>query len=264
MLVLRLVAIGFLATMIVLPLAAVFRDGLSDGLAGFWSDVTQPMALAAIKLTLLTAIVMTAVNGVMGTLTAIALVRYEFPGRSLVNALVDLPFAIPTLVTGVMLVILYGPQAALGSWLAERWGLQIIFAPPGIVLALLFISLPFVVRSVQPVLMALELDQEEAAYTMGASPWRTFLKVLLPTLAPAIATGCLLAFARALGEFGSIVIVAGNFPFRSQTAPVYVLTQIESDHQRAASSVSIVLLLIAFGLMVMVDLAGRRGGQRRA
>jgi sulfate transport system permease protein len=254
---------GYLVVMIVLPLAAVFHDGLSDGLAGFLHDVRQPMALSAIWLTLWTAAIMTLINAIMGTLTAFALVRYEFHGRSVVSALVDLPFAVPTLVTGVMLVILYGPQAALGSWLSRHWGLDVIFAPPGIVLALLFISLPFVVRAVQPVLMAIEADQEEASLTLGASPWQTFHRVLLPALLPAIASGSLLAFARALGEFGAIVIVAGNFPFRSQTAPVYVLTQIESDQQRAASSVSIVLLLLAFTLVVLVDAAGRRWGARR-
>lgn len=261
---LRAAAVSYLLLIVVLPLAAVIQDGLSGGLGGFWRDVSEPMAWAAIRLTLWTAALMTAVNAVMGTLTAIALVRYDFPGRTVVNGLVDLPFAIPTLVTGVMLVILYGPQGALGGWLDRQWGLDVIFAPPGIVLALLFISLPFVTRSVQPVLMTLEADQEQAAATLGASPWQVFRKVLLPTLTPAIATGSLLAFARALGEFGSIVIVAGNVPFRSQTAPVYILTQIESDQQRAASAVSIVLLAIAFTLMLGVDLAQRRREAERA
>lgn len=261
---LRALALGYVLLFIALPIAAVVADGFSDGLAGLLQDVTRPVAWAAIRLTLWTAALMTAINAVMGTLTALALVRYSFPGRSVVNAMVDLPFAIPTLVTGVMLVILYGPQGALGGWLKSSWGVDVIFAPPGIVLALLFISMPFVVRSVQPVLMALELDQEQAAHTLGASPWQSFRRVLLPALAPAIATGSMLAFARALGEFGSIVVVAGNFPFRSQTAPVYILTQIESDHQRAASAVSIVLLAIAFSLMLVVDLVQRRREAGRA
>jgi sulfate transport system permease protein len=262
--VLRATAVGYLTLAVVLPLAAVVHDGLAGGMAGFVQDVTTPMAWSALRLTLWTAALMTGINAVMGTLTAFALVRYEFPGRSAVNALVDVPFAIPTLVTGVMLVILYGPQGTLGGWLHREWGIDVIFAPPGIVLALLFVSLPFVTRSVQPVLMTLDRDQEEAAATLGSGPWRTFTKVLLPTLAPSIATGSLLAFARALGEFGSIVIVAGNFPFRSQTAPVYVLTQIESDQQHAASAVSIVLLAIAFTLMIAVDLAQRRSGAGNA
>lgn len=259
---LRALAVTYLAVMLILPLAAVVNDGLRDGLSGVWTDIARPAAWASIKLTLWTAAVMTVVNTVMGVLMAYVLVRYQFPGRSLVNALIDIPFAIPTLVTGVMLVILYGPQAVLGSWLKQQFGWDIIFAPPGIILALLFVSFPFVVRSLQPVLMGIELDQEEAAYTLGASPWRTFHRVLLPQILPAVITGSLLSFARALGEFGSIIVVAGNFPLRSQTAAVYVLSQIESENQRGASAMSVVLLAIAFCLVIIVDLA-QRGQERR-
>lgn len=255
---LRALAVSYLAVMLLLPLAAVAQDGLSGGLAGLWRDISRPAAWSALKLTLWTAAVMTLINTVMGTLTAYVLVRYRFPGRSLANALIDIPFAIPTLVTGVMLVILYGPQGALGGWLKQEWGWEIIFAPPGIILALLFVSFPFVVRSLQPVLMAIELDQEEAAYTLGASSWTTFRRVLLPAILPAIITGALLSFARALGEFGSVVVVAGNFPMRSQTAAVYVLSQIESDNQRGASAMSVVMLAIAFSLIVIVDGVQRR------
>ncbi len=259
---LRVAAITYLGLMLILPLAAVVRDGLSGGLGGMWLDISRPAAWAAIKLTLWTAGLMTILNTVMGTLMAYVLVRYRFPGRSLVNAIIDIPFAIPTVVTGVMLVILYGPQGALGSWLKNTTGWDIIFAPPGIILALLFVSFPFVVRSLQPVLMEVDIDQEEAAYTRGASAWLTFQRVLLPAILPALITGSILSFARALGEFGSIVIVAGNFPLRSQTAAVYVLSQIESSNQRAASAMSIVLLGIAFCLVVLVDLIQRRQEQR--
>ncbi len=259
---LRAVAITYLAVMLILPLAAVVHDGLRDGLSGVWADVARPAAWAAIKLTLWTAAVMTIINTVMGILMAYVLVRYQFPGRSLVNAVIDIPFAIPTLVTGVMLVILYGPQAVLGSLVKQQLGWDIIFAPPGIILALLFVSFPFVVRSLQPVLMGIELDQEEAAYTLGASPWHTFRRVLLPQILPAVISGALLSFARALGEFGSIIVVAGNFPLRSQTAAVYVLSQIESENQRGASAMSVILLAIAFCLVVIVDLA-QRGQERR-
>ncbi|MGB8645905.1 MAG: sulfate ABC transporter permease subunit CysT [Anaerolineae bacterium] len=259
---LRAAAVSYLGLMLILPLAAVLNDGLSGGLGGLWVDISRPAAWAAIKLTLWTAGVMTLINTVMGTLMAYVLVRYPFPGRSLVNAIIDIPFAIPTVVTGVMLVILYGPQGALGGWLKNSLGWNIIFAPPGIILALLFVSFPFVVRSLQPVLMQVEVDQEEAAYTLGASPWRTFRRVLLPAILPALITGSILSFARALGEFGSIVIVAGNFPLRSQTAAVYVLTQIESENQRSASAMSIVLLAIAFCLVVAVDIVQRRQEER--
>ncbi len=250
--------------MLILPLAAVVNDGLRGGLLGLWADISRPAAWAAIKLTLWTAGVMTLINTVMGTLMAYVLVRYDFRGRSFVNAIIDIPFAIPTLVTGVMLVILYGPQAAVGSFLKNQLGWDIIFAPPGIILALLFVSFPFVVRSIQPVLMEIEIDQEEAAYTLGASAWMTFRRVLLPAILPALVTGALLSFARALGEFGSIIVVAGNFPLRSQTAAVYVLSQIESDNQSAASAMSVALLAIAFCLVVIVDLVQRRQERRGA
>ncbi len=259
---LRAAAVTYLGLMLILPLAAVVNDGLSGGIGGLWADISRPAAWAAIKLTLWTAGVMTIINTLMGTLTAYVLVRYSFPGRSLINAIIDLPFAIPTVVTGVMLVILYGPQGALGSFLKQELGWDIIFAPPGIILALLFVSFPFVVRTLQPVLMEVDLDQEEAAYTMGASPLLTFRKVLLPAIMPALITGSILGFARALGEFGAIVIVAGNFPLRSQTAAVYVLSQIESENQRAASGMSVVLLGIAFCLVVIVDLVQRRREER--
>lgn len=261
---LRVVALLYLSVMLVLPLAAVISDGLSGGLTGLWQDISRPTAWAALQLTLWTAAVMTVINTVMGVLTAYVLVRYSFPGRSFFNALIDIPFAIPTLVAGLMLVVLYGPQTALGSFLKNNLGWNIIFAPPGIILALLFVSFPFVVRTLQPVLMEIDLDQEDAAHTMGASGWRTFRRVLLPAILPAVITGALLSFARALGEFGSIIVVAGNFPMRSQTAAVYVLSQIESDNQRSASAVSVVLLGIAFTLVFVVDLVQRQQERRNA
>jgi sulfate transport system permease protein len=258
---LRATAIGYLLLMIAVPLAAVLANGLADGPAAFWADVTSPVALSALRLTLFAALVMAAINLVMGTLTAYVLVRYRFPGRALLNGLVDMPFAIPTLVTGVMLVVLYGPQRTLGAWLQAN-GVQVIFATPGIVLALLFVTYPFVIRAVQPVLMEAEIKQEEAAFTLGASKWQTFWHVLLPTILPAVITGCLLSFARALGEFGSIVIVAGNIPNLTLTAPVYIFGQIESQNPRGASAMSTVLLALSFALMLTVDwLQSRRGAR---
>jgi sulfate transport system permease protein len=260
---LRVTAALYLGLMIVLPLASVFATGFGMGLAGFWAEVTRPVALSAIRLTLVAALVMTLINAVMGTATAYVLVRYRFPGRKLLNALVDIPFAVPTLVTGVMLVVLYGPQRATGAWLAAN-GLQIIFAPPGIVLALLFVCYPFVIRTVQPVLIELERGQEEAAFTMGASKWRTFTSVVLPSILPAVTTGSLLAFARALGEFGSIVIVAGNIPNKTLTASVYVYGQVEGENARGASAVSVVLLALSFTLMLTVDWIQERREGRHA
>jgi sulfate/thiosulfate transport system permease protein len=253
----RVVAITYLAFIIALPLSAIFKRGLEDGLAPFWAEITSPIAFAALKLTLGTAVATTVVNAIMGTLTAYVLVRYEFPARGLLNGLVDVPFAIPTLVTGVMLVVLYGPQGTVGAWL-EGHGLQVIFAPPGIVLALLLVTYPFVIRTVQPVLMEMRRDQEEAAYTIGASKWVTFYRIVLPAIAPAIVTGALLTFARAIGEFGSIVIVAGNIPGRTLTAPVHVYGQIESQNVRGASAMSVLLLVLSFSLMIFVDWIQRK------
>ena len=167
----RAAAFSYLTILLIIPLVVILRDGLSEGLFGLFQEISRPVAWSALKLTFWTSAVMVAINTIMGTLTAYVLVRYEFPGRSWINAIVDLPLAIPTLVTGVMLVVLYGPQQALGGWFKEVLGFQIIFAPPGIVLALLFITFPFVVRAVQPVLLELDRAQEDAAATLGANSW---------------------------------------------------------------------------------------------
>jgi len=249
----RYTAIVYLAIMLILPLAALVAESFREGLFAFFENLTRPAAWHALKLTLIMASAMALVNAVMGTLTAYILTRYSFPGRSLLNSLVDIPFAIPTLVTGVMLVVLYGPMGGLGNWLKEMFDFQIVFAPPGILLALLFVGLPYVVRSVQPVLLEVDFDQEEAARTMGASSWTTFRRVLLPALRPAILGGTLLSFARALGEFGSIIVVAGNIPMRSQTASVYIMGEIESANSVGASAMSVVLMGLSFSLILVVD-----------
>jgi sulfate transport system permease protein len=248
--------------MLIIPLAVILQDGLREGLSGLWQQATTPIAWSALKLTLWTSAVMTVINTVMGTLAAYVLVRYDFPGKSLLNSVIDVPLAIPTLVTGVMLVVLFGPQQALGAWLKDEWGFSIIFAPPGIILALLFITFPFVVRAVQPVLMDLDRTQEDAAATLGAQGWTIFRRVTLPPLILPLASGALLSFARAIGEFGAIVIVAGNIPLYSQTAAVYVLGEVESENRLGASAVSIVMVAIAFSLILVVGWLQRRS--RRA
>jgi sulfate transport system permease protein len=254
----RAIALTYLTLLLIIPLAVIVQDGLRGGVSGLWRALSQPVPSSALWLSLWTAALMAAINAVMGTLTAWVLVRYRFPGKRLLNAIVDLPFAIPTLVTGVMMVVLYGPQRALGGWLDQNLGIKIIFAPPGIILALLFVTFPFVTRSVQPVLEALDRDQEEAAATIGASSWLTFRRVVLPALVMPLTTGSLLSFARAIGEFGAIVVVAGNIPLKSQTAAVYVFGEVESENQRAASAMSVVMLAIAFGLVVLVDFLQRK------
>lgn len=255
----RAMALSYLAVVLVIPLLVILRDGFSAGIGEMWRQVSQPAAASALWLTLWTAAIMTVVNTLMGGLTAYVIVRYEFPGKSLLNGLIDLPLAIPTLVTGVMLVVLFGPQEALGGWLKETLGWKIIFAPPGIILALLFVTFPFVVRAVQPVLMSLDKTQEDAAATLGANAWVIFRRITLPPLVLPLVSGALLSFGRAIGEFGSIVIVAGNIPFYSQTAAVYVLGEVESENRLGASAVSIVMIAISFGLMMVVDFLQRRG-----
>src|SRR6185436_6609941 len=179
----RAVAFTYLAAMLIIPLAVIVVDGLQDGVGGMVRAISQPVARHALLLSLWTAAIMASVNAVMGTLTAYVLVRYRFPGKALLNAVVDVPFAIPTLVTGVMLVVLYGPQRALGAWLDQTLGMKIVFAPPGIILALLFVTFPFVVRTVQPVLESMDREQEAAAATIGAGAWTTFRRIVLPALA---------------------------------------------------------------------------------
>jgi len=249
--------------MVLIPLLVILQDGFREGLSGFIHQISLPIAKHAILLTLWTSTVMTVINAVMGLATAFVLVRYEFPGKSLLNAIIDLPLAIPSLVTGVMLVILFGPQEALGRFLTEKIGLQVIFAPPGIVIALLFITFPFVVRAIQPVLLDLDRAQERAAATLGASSWTIFRKVIFPALALPTLSGSLLSFSRAVGEFGAVVIVAGNIPLKTQTAAVYVLGAVESENRLGASAISLLLVLIAFIVMILANLLHQTWGAHR-
>ncbi len=252
-------AFTYLTVLLLIPLAIIFQDGLKGGLLVLWQSISLPIAWSALKLTLWTSAVMALINAIMGTLTAYVLVRYSFSGKVLLNAIVDLPLAIPTLVTGVMLVVLYGPQTIIGGWFKDQLGWRIIFAPPGIILALLFVNFPFVVRAVQPVLENLDRESESAAATLGADPLTIFLRVTLPALWLPIASGALLSFARAIGEFGAIVIVAGNIPLRTQTAAIYVFGEVESANQQGASTMSMVMLSLAFISISIVDWLRRRG-----
>lgn len=256
---LRTSALLYLGLMIITPLVVILVEGLRGGLESLWASLTRPAALQAVWLSLWTAGVMALINVVMGTLTAVVLARYRFPGKRLFNSLIDLPFAIPTLVTGVMLVLLYGPQTAVGSFLNQELGWRIVFAPPGIVLALTFVGYPFVIRAVQPVLEALDTRPQEAAYTLGASEWTTFRRIVLPAIFPAMVSGGLLSFARALGEFGSIVIVAGNV---SKTAAVYIYGQVENGDMAGASGVSLLMLGIALVITVVVAQVNRKAAAR--
>jgi len=211
----------YLGLFILLPVAVILTRGFSNGTTNLTDAMSSFGAWNAIRLTVILAAITAITNVVFGTLLAYVLVRIPFPGRALLSAIVDLPFAIPTLVAGVMLVALYGPSSVIGGWFNDH-GVQVIFAKPGILLALLFVTLPLVVRSVQPVLLELDLAEEEAARVLGAGGWTTFRKVVFPALRPAIAGGALLVFARSLGEFGAVVFVAGNIPNDTLTAPVFI------------------------------------------
>jgi sulfate transport system permease protein len=247
-------ATAYLSLVVLLPLAAVLAASASGGADAFWQAISGPQAFAAMRFTVLVSLAVVAVNVVAGTLIAWVLVRDEFPGKPLVNALVDLPFALPTIVAGLVLLALYGPRGPAP--------VDIGFTRAGVALALLFVTLPFVVRSVQPVLIELDREMEEAATSLGARPRTVFARVVLPNLVPAIAAGAGLAFARALGEFGSVVLISGNIPFRTEVASVFIFGQIESDNRAAAAAVSVTLLALSFALLLFVSAVATRGRRR--
>jgi sulfate/thiosulfate transport system permease protein len=256
---LRGAAIAFLLLVVALPVGTLFHAAFAEGLGPLVTALGSRTALHALWLTLWTAVVVTFFNALFGTMTAWVLVRYRFVGRALLSAVIDLPFAVPTVVSGMMLVILYGPRGAVGGWLLSH-GVKVLFQPLGILLALAFVTFPLVVRAVEPVLAEIDRDQEEAAFTLGAWPYHSFRHVVLPAIAPAVATGALLSFARALGEFGTVVLVAGNLPRRTLTAPVFVYGAIESGEPRAAAAMSALLVLVSVALILLVD---RFSGERR-
>jgi sulfate transport system permease protein len=249
---LRGTALLYLGLLVIVPLIAVLTKGFGHGTGDLRAALDHPGAMAAIKLTLIASGFAALINGVFGTLLAYVLVRFRFPGRGVLGALVDLPFAIPTLVTGVMLVALYGPNSPIGAFL-KRNGINVIFAPLGILLALMFITLPLVVRAVEPVLLELDPAEEEAARVLGANGWVTFRRIVLPAIRPAITAGILLSFARALGEFGSIVIVSGNITGKTLTAPVFIFQLISQFKPEQAAAVSAVLFGLSFILVMVTE-----------
>jgi sulfate/thiosulfate transport system permease protein len=241
---------GFLSVVVLLPLAAVATKAFDGGLGEFWHAISGREAVAALKLTVVLSLVVALTGAVTGTLVAWVLVRDEFPGKRVVTALIDLPFALPTIVAGLTLLALYGPRSPLP--------VDVSFSRIGITMALLFVTLPFVVRSVQPVLLALDPDAEEAAASLGAKPRQVFARVVLPSITPAILSGAALAFARAVGEFGSIVLISGNRPFKTEVASVFIYGRIQSDDITGAASVSIVLLLVSLGVLLAIAVFGKR------
>ena len=250
----------YLGLLIVLPIAAIIQSGFSHGLSDLRSALASFGAWQAIRLTLFMAAITAVINGVLGTLLAYVLVRTAFPGRGVLATIVDLPFAVPTLVAGVMLRALFGPSSPIGSFLAAH-GVHVIFAQLGILLALLFVTLPLVVRTVQPVLIEMDPGEEEAARVLGAGRWTTFRKVMLPALLPAIAAGGLLVFARCLGEFGAIVIVSGNITGRTLTAPVFIFQLVSQFRYAQAAAVSALLFGLAFVLVLITERLVARGSR---
>jgi sulfate transport system permease protein len=259
---LRHFSVGYVVLLVALPLAALVWFGSSDGFEALTSLARSEVARSALWLTVWTSTLVAVLNVVLGTITAWVLARYRVPGRALISALLDLPLAIPTLVAGVMLAILYGPTSLLGHKLGEL-GVPIIFAQPGIILALLFVTVPFVVRAVEPVLSELDVGEEEAAKTLGATPAQTFRSVFLPAIAPAALSAGIRSLGRALGEFGSVVIVAGNIPMKTLSAPVFILGEIEGGAPRMAAAMSVLLLFIALALHGTASLIERKLGDRR-
>jgi sulfate transport system permease protein len=243
-------ATAYLSLIVLLPLAALVWQARGGGLGAFRTAVTEPQAVSALKLTLAASVAVALINAVMGTIVAWVLVRDRFPGQGVVNALIDLPFALPTIVAGLTLLALYGPQGPTP--------LDIAFSRTAVVLALLFVTLPFVIRTVQPVLIELDREMEEAAASLGASAFQVFRRIVFPNLLPAILSGVALAFARAIGEFGAVVLISGNLPFKTEIASVYIFGRIESGDPQSAAAVSVVLLLLSFAALLAIGALRRR------
>jgi sulfate transport system permease protein len=244
--------VGYVSLLILIPLATLVLKSASLGPAAFWAAVSSPRALAAYGLSIKTALAGGAINAVFGAIVAWVLVRYEFPGKRIVDALVDLPFALPTAVAGIALTSLYSENGWIGSSLAAH-GIKVAYTPLGIVVALTFIGLPFVVRTVQPVLRDLDPEIEEAAATLGASRFAVVTRVLLPGLAVPALTGFVLALARALGEYGSVIFISGNMPMTSEITPLLVMIQLEQYDYAAATAIALVFLLVSFALLLVVN-----------
>ena len=243
----------YLSLLVLIPLATVFTKTTELTGPAFWAAVTDPRVVASYRVTFGTSFLAAVVNSVFGLLVAWVLVRYRFPGRRLVDAMVDLPFALPTAVAGIALTTLYVPNGWIGRYL-EPLGIKVSYSWLGITVALIFIGLPFVVRTVQPVLDDLELEVEEAAASLGARRWQTFVKVILPTVGPALLTGFALAFARAIGEYGSVVFISGNMPMKTEIVPLLIITKLEQYDYAGATAVAVVMLVASFMLLLAINL----------
>ncbi|HJV25700.1 MAG TPA: sulfate ABC transporter permease subunit CysT [Aromatoleum sp.] len=244
--------VAYLSLIVLLPLGAVFLKTASLSLAEFWTVISAPRVVASYKLSFGMSLAAAAINAVFGLMLAWSLVRYSFPGKRLIDALVDLPFALPTAVAGIALTALYAKNGWLGQYL-EPLGIKVAFKPLGVLVALVFIGLPFVVRTVQPILEDLDTEIEEAAASLGAERWQTFRHVILPVILPALMTGFALAFARAVGEYGSVIFIAGNIPMVSEITPLMIITKLEQYDYTGATAIAVVMLLLSFSLLLAIN-----------
>jgi sulfate/thiosulfate transport system permease protein len=242
----------YLGAVVALPLAALFARSAALSLGGLWAVASEPRVVAALKLSFATAFIAASINALVGTLLAWVLVRYRFPGRRAVDALIDLPFALPTAVAGITLTTLYAETGWFGAPLAAL-GVKVAFTPLGIVAALVFVGLPFVVRTVQPVLEDAGADVEEAAASLGATRWQTFTRILLPTMTPAIVTGFALAFARGIGEYGSVIFISGNMPLETEIAPLLIMSRLEQFDYPGAAAIAAIMLAVSFALLLGIN-----------
>jgi sulfate/thiosulfate transport system permease protein len=242
----------YLGLIVLLPLSATFLKASSLGPAEFWEVATSPRALASYRVTFGLSLLAALVNGVFGVIVAWMLVRYEFPGKKLVDAMVDLPFALPTAVAGIALATLYAPEGWIGQWFT-KFDIRVAFTPAGIFVALVFIGLPFVVRTVQPVLEQAERELEEAAASLGATWWQTVRRVVFPVLVPSILTGVAMAFARAIGEYGSVIFIAGNMPMISEITPLLIVIKLEQYDYAGATALAVVMLVVSFVLLLGIN-----------
>lgn len=242
----------YLSLIVLIPIAFLFLKASTISLAEFWETVSDDRVVASYKLTIYTSLIAALVNAVFGTLIAWVLVRYDFYGKRIIDALVDLPFALPTAVAGIALTTIYAPNGWIGQYF-EAMGIKVAYTPLGIMVALTFIGLPFVVRSVQPVLQDLDRQYEEAASTLGASSTQIFVKIILPAIFPAILTGFALAFARALGEYGSVVFISGNMPMKTEIVPLLIITKLEQFNYAGAAAIAVVMLVFSFVLLFLIN-----------
>lgn len=256
--------LAYVSLIVLIPLSAVFIKSLGIGWDGLWEILTSERILKSLQLSFSAALIAALVNVIFGLLLAWCLVRYSFPGKRIVDALVDLPFALPTAVAGIALTSLYAPTGWIGQYLSPL-GIEVAYTPIGITLALIFIGLPFVVRTVQPVLNDIETELEEAASALGANRWQTITKIILPILFPALLTGFALAFARGVGEYGSVIFIAGNQPYKTEIAPLMIISRLEEYDYAGATTIAVVMLILSFAILFLINLvqawASRRTGR---